>query len=55
MIADGLPVRTVAIEDEDSARVFAAVGAMGLERYPNTSYPRGLKELVGLSKRGPKP
>ncbi len=55
VIADGLPVRTVAIEDEDPARVFAAVRAMGLERYPNTSYPRGLKELVGLSKRGPKP
>jgi len=55
VIADGLPVRTVAIEDEDPAKVIAAVRAMGLERFPNISYPRGLKELVGLSKRGVKP
>ena len=52
VIADGLPVRTVAIEDEDPTRVIAAVRAMGLERFPNISYPRGLKELVGLSRRG---
>lgn len=55
VIADGLPVRTIAIEDEDPARVIAAVRAMGLEGYPNISYPRGLKELVGLSKRGARP
>ena len=55
VIADGLPVRTVAIEDEDPGRVIAAVRAMNLERFPNISYPRGLKELVGLSNRGQKP
>jgi exopolyphosphatase/guanosine-5'-triphosphate,3'-diphosphate pyrophosphatase len=54
VIADGLPVRTVAIEDEDPAKVIAVVRAMGLEGYPNISYPRGLKELLGLSRRGPK-
>jgi exopolyphosphatase/guanosine-5'-triphosphate,3'-diphosphate pyrophosphatase len=47
--ADGQTARTIAIEDADSAKVIAVVRAMGLERYPNTSYPRGLKQLVGLS------
>jgi exopolyphosphatase / guanosine-5'-triphosphate,3'-diphosphate pyrophosphatase len=55
VIADGSPVRTIAIEDENPSRVIAAVRAMGLEGYANISYPRGLKELVGLSRRGPKP
>jgi exopolyphosphatase/guanosine-5'-triphosphate,3'-diphosphate pyrophosphatase len=52
VIADGKSVRTVAVEDADSAKVIAAVRAMGLEHYPNTSYPRGLKQLVGLSLGG---
>ena len=49
VIANGKKVRTVAIEDADAAKVIAAVAAMGLDRYPNTSYPRGLKEVIGLS------
>ena len=47
--ADGKKVRTVAIEDADPARVIAAVRAMGLDGYPNINYPRGLKQLVGMS------
>jgi exopolyphosphatase/guanosine-5'-triphosphate,3'-diphosphate pyrophosphatase len=46
--ADGETVRTVAIEDAAPAKVIAAVRDMGLERFPNTSYPRGLKQLMGL-------
>jgi exopolyphosphatase/guanosine-5'-triphosphate,3'-diphosphate pyrophosphatase len=49
VIADDKKVRTVAIEDADPARVMAAVAAMALDGYPNISYPRGLKQLVGMS------
>ena len=46
--ADGSATRTVAIESEDPARVQAAVREMGLDRFENISYPRGLKQLVGF-------
>jgi exopolyphosphatase/guanosine-5'-triphosphate,3'-diphosphate pyrophosphatase len=49
VIADGKYVRTVAIEDADPAKVIAAVRAMELDRFPNISYPRGLKQVIGLS------
>ena len=49
VIADGTKVRTVAIEDADPARVVAAVRAMELDRFPNTSYPRGLRQVIGGS------
>ncbi len=52
VFADGTHVRTVAIEDADPAKVIAAVVAMGLDGYRNTSYPRGLKQVVGLPNRG---
>jgi len=52
VVVDGNRVRTVAIEDADPAKVIAAVLAMGLDGYPNVSYPRGLKQVVGLSNRG---
>jgi exopolyphosphatase/guanosine-5'-triphosphate,3'-diphosphate pyrophosphatase len=52
VIADGKSIRTVAIEDEDPAKLIVAVRSMGLEGYPNTSYPRGLKQLIGLSTQG---
>ncbi len=52
VIADGKKVRTVAIEDADPAKVMAAVRAMELSAYANISYPRGLKQVVGLSKDG---
>ena len=48
VVADGKTERTIAIEDADPARVIAAVRAMGLDRYPNINYPRGLKRLVGM-------
>ena len=48
LVADGHPTRTVAIEFEDPASVLAAVREMGLGRFENVSYPRGLKRLLGL-------
>jgi len=49
VVADGKPIRTVAIELEDPARVLAAVREMRLDQFENISYPRGLKRLLGLS------
>jgi len=46
VVADGRSIRTIAIESEDPAAVVAAVRAVGLEGYVNTSYPRGLSALV---------
>jgi exopolyphosphatase/guanosine-5'-triphosphate,3'-diphosphate pyrophosphatase len=48
VVADGNPVRTVAIESEDAGRVLGAVRAMGLAGFEHISYPRGLKSLVGM-------
>jgi len=48
VVVDGTPVRTVAIESEDFGRVVEAVREMGLAGYENTSYPRGLKAVVGM-------
>ena len=50
--ADGQPIRTIAIEDEDPAAVVAAVRSVGLGGYVNTSYPVGLAAL--LSGRPPR-
>jgi len=49
VVADGKPIRTVAVESEDPGRVLAAVRAMSLEQFENVSYPRGLKRLLRLS------
>jgi exopolyphosphatase/guanosine-5'-triphosphate,3'-diphosphate pyrophosphatase len=46
--ADGSSTRTIALETEDAARVIAAVRELGLESRSNTSYPRGLKALLGF-------
>jgi exopolyphosphatase / guanosine-5'-triphosphate,3'-diphosphate pyrophosphatase len=46
--ADGSTTQTIAVETEDAARVIAAVRELGLESRPNTSYPRGLKALLGF-------
>ena len=46
--ADGSTTRTIAVETEDAARVIATVRELGLESRPNTSYPRGLKALLGF-------
>jgi exopolyphosphatase/guanosine-5'-triphosphate,3'-diphosphate pyrophosphatase len=43
---DGKEIRTIAIEKEDPAAVIAAVRSVGLGDYVNTSYPRGLADLV---------
>lgn len=48
VVADGKKTRTVAIESEDAARVIATVRKLGLNRFENISYPRGLKQLVGM-------
>ena len=48
VLADGRKTRTVALELEDAARVIATVRELGLHQFPNISYPRGLKQLVGM-------
>lgn len=47
VVADGKRTRTVALESEDPDRVIATVRKLGLDRFENISYPRGLKQLVG--------
>jgi len=44
--ANGLPVRTIAVEAEDPQAVVRAVAALGLSGYVNTNYARGLAELL---------
>lgn len=46
--AEGKHIRTVALELEDPARVIATVRKVGLGNFENISYPRGLKQLVGM-------
>jgi exopolyphosphatase/guanosine-5'-triphosphate,3'-diphosphate pyrophosphatase len=46
--ADRASTRTIAVEHEDPSRVIATVRELGLASRPNTSYPRGLKALVGF-------
>lgn len=46
---DGKDTHTIAMELEDGARVIATVHKLGLDRYENISYPRGLKRLVGMT------
>ncbi len=46
VVADGKPMRTIAIESEDAAAVEHAVGAMGLDGYANTDYTEGLTAAV---------
>jgi len=48
VVADGRKTRTVALELEDAARVIATVRELGLNKFPNISYPRGLKQLLGM-------
>ncbi len=48
VVADGHKTRTVALELEDAARVISTVRELGLDRFPNISYPRGLKQLLGM-------
>jgi exopolyphosphatase/guanosine-5'-triphosphate,3'-diphosphate pyrophosphatase len=48
VLADGKRTCTVALELEDPARVIATVRKLGLDRFSNINYPRGLKQLMGL-------
>jgi exopolyphosphatase/guanosine-5'-triphosphate,3'-diphosphate pyrophosphatase len=48
VVADGQKTRTVALELEDATRVIATVREMGLAGFPNISYPRGLKQVLGM-------
>jgi exopolyphosphatase / guanosine-5'-triphosphate,3'-diphosphate pyrophosphatase len=48
VVADGQKNRTVALELEDATRVIATVRDMELDCFPNISYPRGLKQMVGM-------
>lgn len=47
--ADGKTTRTVALELADPAHVIATVRKIGLGGFENINYPRGLKQLVGMS------
>jgi exopolyphosphatase/guanosine-5'-triphosphate,3'-diphosphate pyrophosphatase len=49
LTVEGLRIQTVALEAEDPVQVAATVRQLGLERLTNTSYPRGLKNLVQMS------
>src|SRR5262245_49028699 len=42
----GHSLRTIAIESEDAAAVWAAVRSVGMGGYRNTSYARGLRSLL---------
>jgi exopolyphosphatase/guanosine-5'-triphosphate,3'-diphosphate pyrophosphatase len=55
VVADGTKLRTVAIEDADAQKVIAAVRSMALGGLPNISYPRALKQLLGLPIEGAQP
>jgi len=46
--AGGATTRTIAIETEDPERVISLVRELGLDSRPNTSFPRGLKQLLGF-------
>jgi exopolyphosphatase / guanosine-5'-triphosphate,3'-diphosphate pyrophosphatase len=46
---DGIPFRTVAVEQEDPARVIATVRELQLERFENINYLRAMKRAVGMA------
>jgi len=46
---DGMPFRTVAVEQEDPRLVITTVRALKLERYENVNYLRAMKSAVGMS------
>ena len=52
VVADGVKIRTIAIESEDAAAVVAAVKSVGLWDYFNTSYGKGL--TAALAHRPPR-
>jgi len=46
---DGVPFRTVAVEQEDPRRVIDTVRALKLDRFENINYLRAMKSAVGMS------
>lgn len=46
---EGISTRTVAIEAEDPVQVIATVRQLGLDRFTNINYLRGLKNLVHMT------
>ena len=48
VVVDGQKTRTVTLKLEDAARVIATIRKLGLDRYSNISYPRGLKQVLGM-------
>lgn len=46
IMANGKPIRTIAVESEDAGAVVRAVEGLGLNGYLNTSYPRELAALL---------
>jgi exopolyphosphatase/guanosine-5'-triphosphate,3'-diphosphate pyrophosphatase len=48
VVAEGRPIRTLALELEDAERVAATVRELGLADRGNTSYPRWLKAAAGM-------
>ncbi len=45
---NGEPVRTVAVEMEDPARVIVTVRELGLEGFENINYLKALKRFIGM-------
>ena len=46
IIANGEPIRTIAVESEDADAIVRAVESLGLSGYANTNYLRGLAALL---------
>jgi exopolyphosphatase/guanosine-5'-triphosphate,3'-diphosphate pyrophosphatase len=46
VVADGRPTRTIAIESEDATAVVEAIRMVRLDGFLNTSYPKGLVNLL---------
>ena len=46
--ADGKTTRTIALESEEARQVTATVQKLGVDKCGNTSYPQGLKQLLGM-------
>jgi exopolyphosphatase/guanosine-5'-triphosphate,3'-diphosphate pyrophosphatase len=47
--AEGIATRTVAVEAEDPVQVITTVRQLGLDRFTNINYLRGLKNLVHMT------
>lgn len=45
---DGKTIKTAAVEMEDPELVIKTVKELGLDKFPNINYLRGLKNLVGM-------